>query len=393
MNDRKRFQQIGWKEHSLRHGDGSNGWLCEPAEHRFLHHQEGGWVLAFGLAQMDNGEVILLGAWEPVKGEKPHAVVAWSTDGGDMWSDFEAIPDAFQRPQLMAYLGAGNLAFSASEEQDNLAYFSSDYGRTWPERVPKQMAPNGRPLWGEGNPWVDRDAQGMATRVAMIGYNYVKGTWGAEPCDAFFCQSDDGARTWGEVIQPEAWRWQVDGEGKTWTRSICEGSVIRARNGWLIAALRNDLLPKFFPCHSDNFCGTGFSISKDDGRTWSPFKQLFEAGRMHANLVLMPNDDIVMTLIVRQDIRDGKLASFRKGCDALVSHDNGLTWDLDRRYILDDWPYYDYTRPVPHARAICGHSCSTLLEDGRILSAYGHYPAQGIGMIRWTPRLRSSGSA
>ena len=254
--------------------------------------------------------------------------------------------------------------------------------------MPKQAAPNGRPMWTEGHPLVDRDAQGMATRVAEIGYNYGDpASWSSVPCDAFFRWSDDGGRTWTTATQPDAWRWQIEHDGKTWTRSICEGSLVRAQNGWLVAALRCDVLPQYLPVnHNDNFCGTGVSISKDDGVTWSPFRLLFEAGRMHANLVRMPGGEIVLSVIVRQDLRDTRLASFRKGCDALVSYDNGLTWDTSRRYVLDDWPYYDSSHPLPAAQAVCGHTCSTLLDDGRVLAAYGHYLAKGTALIRWAPR-------
>ena len=31
----------------------------------------------------------------------------------------------------------------------------------------------------------------------------------------------------------------------------------------------------------------------------------------------------------------------------------------------------------------CGHTCSTLLSDGSILTAYGHYISKGIALIRW----------
>jgi hypothetical protein len=35
----------------------------------------------------------------------------------------------------------------------------------------------------------------------------------------------------------------------------------------------------------DHYEGTGVSISKDDGRTWSPVNVLNDAGRLHANLL------------------------------------------------------------------------------------------------------------
>jgi len=35
-------------------------------------------------------------------------------------------------------------------------------------------------------------------------------------------------------------------------------------------------------------------------------------------------------------VKGGRSVSYRKGCEAIISHDNGLTWDLSRKYILDE---------------------------------------------------------
>src|SRR5258708_32607906 len=93
--------------------------------------------------------------------------------------------------------------------------------------------------------------------------------------------------------------------------------------------------------NNDSLERPGVSISKDDGATWSPIQFLYDAGRHHAHLLRMPDGHLVMTLIVRADVRDGRLASYRRGCEAVVSHDHGLTWGLGRTYILDEDEFYD----------------------------------------------------
>ena len=70
-----------------------------------------------------------------------------------------------------------------------------------------------------------------------------------------------------------------------------------------------------------------------------------------------------------------------EGCEAIVSHDNGLTWDLDRVYILDEWAYYDGAN---WCSAKCGHKCSAVLNDGHILTAYTNWLAGSV-IIRWRP--------
>jgi hypothetical protein len=141
--------------------------------------------------------------------------------------------------------------------------------------------------------------------------------------------------------------------------------------------------PRYFDCpHDDSLEGMGVSISKDNGHNWSPVQVLYDAGRHHPHLLSMPNGDIVMTYIVRVDVQEGRLASYRRGCEAILSRDNGLTWDLGRRYILDDYEFYDGTKWY---NGECGHLSSTLLDDGRVLTTYGKYLTKGMTLIRWCP--------
>jgi hypothetical protein len=182
---------------------------------------------------------------------------------------------------------------------------------------------------------------------------------------------------------PQEWRWQVEYSGTTYIRSVSEGSLVRAANGWIVAALRTDMPPRYFDApHDDSLEGTGVSISKDDGVTWSPIHVLYDAGRHHPHLLLMLNGDIVMTLIVRDDVQNGQLVSYRRGCEAIISHDNGLTWDMTHKYILDDFEYYD---GVKWYNGDTGHLYSALLDDGFILTCYGNYLTRGVSLIRWKP--------
>jgi hypothetical protein len=238
----------------------------------------------------------------------------------------------------------------------------------------------------EGNNLVDRDAHGVATRVGQIFWNFNPGTTtGFSPSSAFLRWSSDGCRTWSKETSPAAWRYQEKYAGKMYPRSASEGALVRAAHGWLVAALRTDLHPRFieeFGSGPDWLEGTGVSGSNDDGATWSPVQILYESGRHHANLLRMPNGDLVMTLILRVDVRDGRLASYRRGCEAVVSHDNGLTWDVGHSYVLDEWEYYN-GKNWPHGD--CGHLYTTLLDDGSLLTAYGNYLAKGACLIHWRP--------
>jgi hypothetical protein len=303
------------------------------------------------------------------------------------------IPDAVGRPVMLTYLGKGDLTFQTDLVEPTMQYFSKDYGKSWTERQPLQLAANkGTHLdgktqpgyWGaEGNNLVDRDSKGMATRIAQVGWNYDPGSsHPVAPANAYIRWSTDGGRTWIKENKPSTWPYQVEHEGKKYPRGISEGSLVRAANGWIVAALRTDMHPRFMSDGIDNLEGTGVSLSKDDGATWSPVKVLYEAGRMHAHLLLPPNGDLVMTLIVRLDMgEDGLLASYRRGCEAIVSHDNGLTWDLGRKYVLDEFSSPGFLGKWSFGP--CGHLCSALLDDGALLTCYTNYREKAACLIRW----------
>ncbi len=376
-----RAAELGWKKHHVRAGDGEGGWEYKKAEFQFLH-APGFQMMPFGLAQMDNGEVILIAAATD-KQSNQQPVVAFSKDGGDTWSEWQSIPNARgHRPMMLAYMGKGNLTF-----QSNKRYYSSDYGRNWPDEVAVPPAPGGK-LWGtEGNPLVERDAAGNVV-MAETGYGNLDG-YPAGATLTYIRWSSDGGRTWTDGISPKEWLWDDTFEGKTYTRGVSEGALVRASNGWLVAALRTDMQGRWIPSSNDNYEGAGVSISKDNGKTWSPVKIIHRGGRMHMHFVKMPNGNLAMIYVMRQDIApDGiHYSSYRRGCGALVSKDNGLTWDVSREYMLHEFDHVTAAEGTHEGigALACGHTCSALLKDGSILTAYGHYVTNGIGMVRWKP--------
>jgi hypothetical protein len=382
------MERLGFKPHPIKQGDGRGGWIIRAGEYQFLHHPAGRYVMPFGIAQMDNGELILAASWhdgtaeKAAEAEKP--VVAFSRDRGRTWTEFQRVEGAGGRPMSLTYLGKGKLTFHSDLLKQVTQFRSRDYGRTWTERNPLQLAENGQPFNTEGNVLVDRDAGGQAVRIAMAGYYYPPGMkWPKDPATGVVRWSSDEGRTWTNETRPPNWRWPEQHGGKQYIRGISEGSLIRAANGWVVAALRTDIPARYLEVpHDDSLEGTGISISKDDGRTWSDPRILYDAGRHHAHLLRLPNGTLVMTLIVRDDVRNRELASYRRGCEAILSRDNGETWDLEHKYVLDDFEFYDGRKWF---NSECGHLYSALFDDGNILTCYGKYLSKGASLIRWQP--------
>jgi hypothetical protein len=192
-----------------------------------------------------------------------------------------------------------------------------------------------------------------------------------------------------EKVRPPQWKFYSTYDGQQHLRGVSEGSVVRAANNDLVAALRIDMPASYYldgGPYNDDLEGTAVSISNDNGVTWSPLDILFDAGRHHANLQRLPNNDLVMTLVVREDIRTGPgLDTCNRGCDALISRDNGLTWNLDRRITLDEFEYCNTSSPPYWVDSKCGHVASTVLTDGTMLTAYGNYLNGSAVLIKWDP--------
>lgn len=384
-----------WNKHVIRQADGHGGWHTRPALRQVLKHPDATNTMPFGLARSANGEIVMLCSRE--KQQPPNGpqviepIIAFSKDDGATWSDFVNIPGTKGRPQFLEWLGGGRLSFITEtfNGERPKRVFSDDGGRTWNRFVDLPPTKDGHGFGIEGNGWVDRDSTGAPKSILEIGYHQEPGkSFPSAVFSAVFRRSLDGGKTWSDEVSPPQWKFTVEHGGTKWLRGVSEGSVVRAANGDLVAALRTDMPPKYFDGpNDDSLEGTAISISKDDGKTWSELQFLFEAGRHHANLQRLPNNDLVCTLIVRDDIQPGKhaagkLASHRRGCDALISTDNGRTWNLNGRYELDG---FDYLREDGYwVDGKVGHVAAVALPDGQIISAYGDYQ-RGATLIKWSP--------
>ena len=186
-------------------------------------------------------------------------------------------------------------------------------------------------------------------------------------------------------------------EGRTWNHEIKvpelyavnEAALVRARNGDIVAACRTDN-PQRFKNEIDHYGGLGVSLSKDNGSTWSKRNMLFEFGRHHPSMVLLPNGDLVMTYVVRKGYVATPDGFPRFGIEAVVSHDQGQTWDLDHGYLLHAWVG---RRKGPNAWWPSSQATSTiLLPAGSLLTAFGSgYRSESgpenrprdVGLVLW----------
>jgi hypothetical protein len=316
----------------------------------------------------------------------PHRpFVLWSDDRGLTWTDPKPVENASNDPShhvavSLTYLGQGKVAFSI----ETLGrYFSDDYGCTWQAPIPKPPASNGKP-WYQWDPyWVDKDADGKIVRLTETGYTCTGDTISGGHAQAEIRYSSDEGRIWTSSKPVPQWK------------GVNEVSLIRAANGDLVAACRTEN-PERFRNEIDHYEGLAVSISKDNGESWSPLNRLYEYGRHHPSMVLLPCGEIVMTYVVRKGYPDTHDGFPQFGIEAVISRDHGRTWDLDHHYILAEWA--GNRKGENSWWPSCQATSSVLLPDGTILTAFGTgYRCQGdektpptprdVGLIYWNPKI------
>ena len=333
--------------------------------------------------------LIILERDQPVRTALIH-----SDDHGVTWSKPRWLHvDASDKPDVfvlgLTYLGAGKL-MAYSEDVSNGHWRSADFGENWSFVEPAKIK-SARYVW---DPLlVLRASDGRVNKLVESGYRPTEVAFGSAdgPCSQGFSRfSGDEGQTWSDELKVPQWL------------GVNEITIIPARNGDWVAACRTDYPPRFaMPIVGtqspevrsgalDHYSGLGVCVSKDEGQTWSKLNRLYEWGRHHPSMVFLPDGKIVMTYVVRLGYpytADG-LSQF--GVEAVVSSDDGQTWDLEHRYVLATW-----VGNIQGANAwYCGvQSTSTLLlPDGKLLTAFGtgfRNPVEttvckmDVALVRW----------
>lgn len=330
-------------------------------------------------------------------GARPvRTISTYSDDGGATWSPPHSLQDGngnnldISMSVGLTYLGGGCLTFGEefNEARNPIRRFSNDYGQTWATSAPIPLSIKGAPLYYWDPMLVDRDEHGNIIRLLEARYRHTGRAW-ASGTGAYsqgcIWHSKDLGQTWSGEIEVPQWH------------GVNEVALLRARNNDIIAACRTDN-PQRFIGEMDWYSGLGISLSSDNGTTWSAMNTLYEFGRHHQSLLMMKNGDIVMTYAVRQGYEDTPDDYGQFGIEAIISNDNGRTWNLNRRYILATW------RGKIHGgeNAWWGLPQSTttvLLPDGSLLTAFGtgmrnqaeqEHCIMDIGTIKWSLNVETN---
>lgn len=307
----------------------------------------------------------------------------FSDDHGKTWSKRKwLITDTEGLPKPGIALGMTNpgggklLAYPLDVTRGR--WMSTDFGNTW-KLLPFHDSVDTRYVW---DPMlVVKDSMGHVKKMFEASWKPTGVKWDSPEgfySQGYFRSSTDEGVTWSDEVKVPQWL------------GVNEINLIQASNGNLVAACRTDTPKRFAHYHLDHYGGLSVSISNDKGKTWSELSPLYEWGRHHPSMALMANGNIVMTYVVRLGYPATHEGFPQFGVEAVVSHDNGQTWDKEHRYILSTW-----VGNITGATAwFCSvQSTSTvLLPDGMLLTAFGTGFRNSTGakvckmdvmMVRW----------
>ncbi len=290
------------------------------------------------IARMPDGTIILRAA----VGLEEKFVIMFSEDDGQTWSD--PLPDPVPLP------GRGQLVPLGGQElmcYGHTIWFSKDGGKTWDESV-EVPEPEGGYSWSsKGSMLVEGDD------ISRIQYIYGQGLSGGT-VKSVLHHSHDRGRTWEKRVEVPEFHGS-------------EGSIVRAPDGSLVATMRTSFTEeeghfptKGIPFLSDHWRGITTYRSTDNGKSWSQTQILNKYGHVHSELLLLNNGDILLTYAARIGELDGQTYH---GIEAMLSHDNGKSWDWQNRFIL----FRCLSNDSMHS------PISAQLSDGRILTVFMYH--------------------
>ena len=309
--------------------------------------------------------------------------VVESTDEGENWGEPYTPGNVDWLSTCWGLVCCGNGVMF----MDDGAYRSTDNGKTWTWRGLNPDPRFGKVLVGWDPPLVFPGSDGKH----LLGTSYDNRNFEAQEnkVTPLFRESFDAGETWSE------WRAFTEFPGAS------EVHIIANAKGELIAAMRRDPMPA--PA-DDQASRLEYSFSTDGGKTWAPPKVVAGNGRHHPSMALLPDGRIAMTYVVRTGYpdTDGK---YTYGIEAVLSHDDGHTWDTAHRYLLARWTQECLVKDLKgnrmvHVQKFYGAPQSTstvyLPESNTLLTAYGTaeniaikqdayvYPRQ-VALVRWMP--------
>lgn len=360
------------------------------------------------MALLPNGELVLISFfWEGGPHRMGGAYHEFSTiwrsrDNGTTWSAGERV----ERSPGEDFIGREHWLTSIDDGTEHGILFSTCHIANWDVANPTDSAPS----------WINRSTDGGRTWTqTLIGPDGLDGPM--TRTNRNVVRLADGrlmfaVAHWSGAPGLINYLWTSEDDGLTWQQSerLSFGSYTNYKGeeqpfenggpfidetwfdvneaGELVAYVRLNWTSPLFPIDKNPTSGgdqadrTITATSTDGGLTWGDFKDCGNYGQMYARVTRLKDDRLLLT-ITQRDYYEG--LNEHLGLRALISEDDGKTWNFERDLII-----LDENTPLGWRQG-GGFGTTLQLPDGSLISCYSfHNETSGQAVyqtevVRWNP--------
>jgi hypothetical protein len=347
------------------------------------------------VTQLKSGDLLIVafcfGPIEGIEGYIERAVFWRSQDGGQTWGPREERPDIRGREFGLTTLHDGTLlmtcswlgqdALNPSRHGYSKIFRSVDEGHTWSEiRIGPDGFPDRANTVTEWMAFEIPDKDHPDNFVTCLGVSMQSGKQLA-PQVVRLWRSTDSGKTWDKSLHPDTAGWfDVDGY-------FSQSVTFRTASGVLLHPVRVDRTgphwhipgtPEKLPNErGDQGDRMMLWESNDDGQSWhkhGTHGNFGTYGEMYSRFLQLRDGRVLLTFTVRSNSTDGHSLGLR----AILSSDEGRTWDFTRdRILIGD---------VNHGSSGGGFGNTIELPDGTLCSVHSYRGTDNtthVEAVRW----------
>ena len=348
------------------------------------------------LAQLKNGQLMIVAfCYGPIpgsEGRQERALFWRSSDEGKTWGDREERRDVPGREFGTTVLEDGTIIMTChflTQDVNNKVghthsqiYRSVDNGATWSrQRIGPEGFPPGAETMADWNAFQMPDPKSPDKLITALGISYQYGGAEQAPKHVYLWQSRNSGATWDKSIKCDTAGWyDVDG-------FFSQAVTHRTESGKLLHPVRVDRtgphwhIPgtpeKLKVERGDNGDRSMLWESTDNGKTWRKHGKdgsFGTYGEMYTRFLKLQDGRLLLTFTVRSNSTDG----YALGPRAILSDDDGETWDFKRDRIVID---------AQNIGASGGSFGNTLqMSDGTLVSCYSYRALDEkthVEAVRW----------
>ncbi len=313
-----------------------------------------------------------------------------SDDGGKTWGPREEHLDVHGREFALNRLSDGTLLmpchFLKQDAANQAGYTYSklfrsiDDGKTWSEqRIGPEGFPAGANTATDWSVFEFPDPTRPAKTITMFGVSMQHGGKLATSTVAIW-RSEDRGKTWDKSLRPNTDGW-IDIDG-----FFSQSTTYRAKSGKLLHVVRVDATGPHWAVpdlkssgkeNGDQADRMMLWTSMDQGSTWrrhGKYGTFGAGGEMYPRFLRLNDGRLLLTFTVRSSSTDGHSLGLR----AIISDDDGETWDFDQdRLVIDDQNI---------GASGGGFGCTVQANDGMLISCYSYRGPKNqthIEAVRW----------